>query len=99
MSETKRVLDTLAEAETNLQVRATTACNKWFMLQLKFTAPRDSFRHFEALTVFGGFPSLEDYVRENFHKLIDDYCSEAAARLRQAAQPDFLPPKRRAANS
>lgn len=98
MPEEKKVAEDQSPGETNLSVK-TLVSNKGFILQLKLIAPRDHFRHFEALSFFGGFPSVEDYIRANFHKLIDEYCTEAAERLTVAGRPDFLSAKRKANNS
>ncbi len=98
MNDQKQNSDSLLDGETQLNVRTSTISNKWFLLQVKFTAPRDYFRHFEALSIFGGFPSIEDFIRQNFHKLVDEYCQEAVSRLRQAGQPDFAASKRKSNN-
>lgn len=83
------------DEQTKLEVRSVIVKNKWVVLNAKFTFPRHYFRHYEALTHFGGFPTPEEYIKQNLPNLIAEYCAQAKARLTEAGRPDFTPAKQR----
>ncbi|MDD2942945.1 MAG: hypothetical protein PHC51_08285 [bacterium] len=82
-------------ADSKLEVRKSILNGKHYVVQVKYTAPQAAFSYIDALTHFGNFPSLENFIEEKFVSLIDNYCSEARARLTAAAKADFLPAKQR----